>query len=195
MSDIERLRQEVAETESAIDSAVLLINGMSNRIREALMSESAKTELTQLADELDEMSNRLAVAVAQNTTAEDDSDEVGLSTDTVEGESEEPDTISNFIEPEEGDEGADEGESTAGVDGGSETTESGSSMEGESSLSESTEGLPEEQGFSENFPESPEGAEDASDAETGTTDPTESDSSGNNGQPTAYNDSTLYDLP
>lgn len=77
MSDaVESLRNEVSETASAIDSAILLIAGLVNRLGEALMGDSLAEDIEELRNELDGAQNKLATAVAENTAAAEDSDTV-----------------------------------------------------------------------------------------------------------------------
>lgn len=63
---LDRLTTEVNENTAVIDSAVTLINGLAQQIRDAV-DDPAK--LNALADELDAKSNALAAAVAANTPA------------------------------------------------------------------------------------------------------------------------------
>lgn len=106
---VARLQEEVAENQSAIDSAITLINGLVNRLREALMAEDSLDQVSALADELDAGNQRLAAAVAANTLAENDSEEFDVSELDEEdgaGESGEFDTPSDptgSIEPESND--------------------------------------------------------------------------------------------
>lgn len=61
---LEKLQAEVAQTATVIDSAVNLISGLAQQIRE-LKDDPIK--LDALADQLDAKSNALAAAVAANT--------------------------------------------------------------------------------------------------------------------------------
>ncbi len=63
---LDRLTTEVNENTAVIDSAVTLINGLAQQIRDAV-DDPAK--LNALADELDAKSNALAAAVTANTPA------------------------------------------------------------------------------------------------------------------------------
>lgn len=79
VAETDRLRGELEENTSVIDSTILLINGLANRLREALMSTAALEEVNAIADELDANNTRLAAAVAANTLSENDSDEFDVS--------------------------------------------------------------------------------------------------------------------
>ncbi len=89
---VERLSREVEEGTSAVDSAVVFMNGLANRLREALLDGddgALATQISELADQLDANSNRLASAIAANTLAEDDSDVVdsaGLDSADLDGD-------------------------------------------------------------------------------------------------------------
>lgn len=72
---LEELRGEVSETGSAIDSAIVFINGLVNRLGEALMSDDLESQIQDLRDELDAQQAKLATAVAENTAAAEDSDD------------------------------------------------------------------------------------------------------------------------
>ena len=63
-AELDRLTTEVAETKTAIDSALTLIAGLADQIR-ALKDDPAK--LAALADELDAKQAEIAAAVAANT--------------------------------------------------------------------------------------------------------------------------------
>ncbi len=88
---IQRLEQEVQESQSAVDSAILLVNGLANRLREALIADDddsdIASQISELADQLDNNSSRLAAAVAANTLAENDSDEVDVESEDVDFDS------------------------------------------------------------------------------------------------------------
>jgi hypothetical protein len=71
-AELERLRLEVEQQESAIDSAITLINGLSAALRDALVSGDTAA-IAELADRLDASGTKLATAVAANTAADDDS--------------------------------------------------------------------------------------------------------------------------
>lgn len=73
---LEALRGEVTETRSAVDAAVILLNGLSNRLKEALMRPDVSAAIRELRDELDGANKKLATAVAENTGAAEDSDDV-----------------------------------------------------------------------------------------------------------------------
>lgn len=75
MNALENLRQEVEETQSAIDSAIVFIAGLANRLREALMGDTTSEDISELADELDAAQTKLATAIAANTNADEDSDD------------------------------------------------------------------------------------------------------------------------
>lgn len=65
-NELERLRLEVEQTESAVDSAVALISGLSEQIRATAGDRDAANSL---ADRLDSSVNKLGAAVAANTPA------------------------------------------------------------------------------------------------------------------------------
>lgn len=69
---VERLSGEVAEIGTVVDSAVTLIEGLAQQIRDSLGDEEA---LGALADELDAKANALASAVAANTPSQEPDDE------------------------------------------------------------------------------------------------------------------------
>ena len=63
-AELERLTTEVTEIGAVVDSAVALINGLAQQIRDLATDPAA---LNALADELDTKANALAAAVAANT--------------------------------------------------------------------------------------------------------------------------------
>lgn len=63
---LERLKADVAEAKTIEQSAITLLNGLSQQIRDNVGDEDA---LNALADDLDAQNASLADAVAQNTTA------------------------------------------------------------------------------------------------------------------------------
>ena len=67
MSALDNLKREVQENREVLQSAVTLIQGLSQRIRDNVGNEA---ELQALADELDTQSNTLAAAVVENTPAD-----------------------------------------------------------------------------------------------------------------------------
>lgn len=73
-AELERLKTEVAENEEVIGSAVVLIKGLAQQIRD-LKDDPA--ELTALADRLDSKSKELGAAVAENTDSAPEEDEDG----------------------------------------------------------------------------------------------------------------------
>lgn len=64
--DLSRLSAEIAENNSAITSAVTLINQIAQELRDAAGNQDA---VNALADQLDAQSNNLAAAVVANTPA------------------------------------------------------------------------------------------------------------------------------
>jgi peptidoglycan hydrolase CwlO-like protein len=62
--ELERLQTEVSEMSGVVDSAVVLIGGLAQQIRDLAQDPAA---LTAMADELDAKASRLAAAVAANT--------------------------------------------------------------------------------------------------------------------------------
>lgn len=61
---MDNITREVAETKTAIDSAIVLINGIADRIREAGVDA---VKLEALSAELDAKANELGAAVVANT--------------------------------------------------------------------------------------------------------------------------------
>lgn len=61
---MDNITREVAETKGIIESAIVLINGIADRIREAGIDA---VKLEALTSELDADANKLAAAVAANT--------------------------------------------------------------------------------------------------------------------------------
>lgn len=64
--ELERLQTEVTEMSSAVDSAIALIGGLAQQIRD-LVAAGDPAALTALADSLDSKANELAAAVVANT--------------------------------------------------------------------------------------------------------------------------------
>ena len=71
MAEFAELEQEVARNKSVIGSAVALINGIADRVDEAVAANDAgdNTKLAGLSNELRADSQALADAVAANTPA------------------------------------------------------------------------------------------------------------------------------
>ena len=67
-AELDRLTQEVSETKTVMQSAAVLLGGLSDRIRELKTDPAA---LTALADELDGQQAELSAAIAANTPAEE----------------------------------------------------------------------------------------------------------------------------
>lgn len=65
--EIARLTTEVSETKTVAASAVTLIRGIAQQIRDNVANKAA---LTALADDLDASTNELGSAVTENTPAE-----------------------------------------------------------------------------------------------------------------------------
>ena len=78
-AEVARLQEEVSENTSVVDSAIVALSGLANRLREALLAEDSLEQVSALADELDANSQRLAVAIAANTLSENDSEEFDAS--------------------------------------------------------------------------------------------------------------------
>lgn len=139
---LDRLREEVEQTQSAVDSIVIFTAGIANRLREALMGENADAEISALADELDGMQREIATSITANTVAENDSSEFDSS--EVDGDDElyefEPDEPEIAVEPITG-----EAESADGavVEGASVAVAPASDGEssGESNAGSATESL------------------------------------------------------
>src|SRR5574338_504984 len=136
MSDaLERLRTEVAENSSAVESALTLINGLSFRLREALMSEDMESEISALADELDANNVKLATGVAENTAAAEDSDSFYDPTPVGEGFEESEAPVSDTEDPGAGvDEEVEADEEQ--VTGDTESLPSGNVLAGEGAVSD-----------------------------------------------------------
>ncbi len=65
-ASLDRLTTEVAETKSAVDSVLTLVDGLADQIR-ALKDDPAKLE--ELANELDAKQAEIAAKVLENTPA------------------------------------------------------------------------------------------------------------------------------
>lgn len=61
--ELDRLTTEVAETKTAVDSAITLIDGLAQRLRDVANDPAA---ITALADELDAQQAKIAAAVVAN---------------------------------------------------------------------------------------------------------------------------------
>lgn len=66
MADLARLQTEVSENGDAIASAVTLLGGLAQALRDVATDPAA---VTALADSLDAQTNALAAAVVENTPA------------------------------------------------------------------------------------------------------------------------------
>lgn len=66
MASLDRLTAEVAETKTAIDSALTLISGLAEQIRQLSPTQEA---LDKFADDLDAKQQEIAAAVTANTPA------------------------------------------------------------------------------------------------------------------------------
>lgn len=115
MSQLERLRQDIAQNESAVESAVTLINGFISRLREALAGTSVESQVKELADELEASSVKLATAVAEGSAAAEDSDT--FYDPAPVGENHQPEVEAGAAEDSLGSAGP--GPETAGEDDGS----------------------------------------------------------------------------
>lgn len=62
--ELQRLQTEVAEMSGVVDSAIVLINGLAQQIRDLAQDPAA---LNAMADDLDAKANALAAAVVANT--------------------------------------------------------------------------------------------------------------------------------
>lgn len=63
--ELDRLTTEVSETRGAVQSAIVLIQGFSQALKDAIASGDP-AKLTALADDLDQTQTDLAKAVAEN---------------------------------------------------------------------------------------------------------------------------------
>ena len=76
MAALEELKREVEETKTVINSAITLIGGLAQRLRDILTGGGAtEEELQELIDDLDTEQASLAEAIASGTVAEDEPDE------------------------------------------------------------------------------------------------------------------------
>lgn len=76
MAALEELKREVEETKTVINSAITLIGGLAQRLRDILTGGGAtEEELQELIDDLDADQASLAEAIASGTVAEDEPDE------------------------------------------------------------------------------------------------------------------------
>ena len=80
----ERLKTEVTETRTVAASAVALIGGLAERLRE-LADAPTSEEIAALADELDAAQNDLASAITANTPASPGGEDTTTGTDTSAG--------------------------------------------------------------------------------------------------------------
>lgn len=64
-AELDRLTAEVSQTGTVVDSAIALIQGLADQIRQLQTDPAA---LAKLADDLDAKTNALAAAVEANTT-------------------------------------------------------------------------------------------------------------------------------
>lgn len=69
MADLTRLSDEVSENNDAIDSAVTLLEGLSQQLKDAVASDDPAA-VQAIVDQLDAQTQRLADAVVANTPAE-----------------------------------------------------------------------------------------------------------------------------
>lgn len=69
MAELDRLRTEVAETTSVVQSAITLIKGLKAKLDAAIGDPQA---LKALSDELDAKTNELSAAIVENTPAEEE---------------------------------------------------------------------------------------------------------------------------
>lgn len=65
--ELVKLETEVGELTTVVDSAIALIEGISQQIKDAGID---KAKLTELTNSLDSQANKLAAKVAENTEAE-----------------------------------------------------------------------------------------------------------------------------
>src|SRR5215510_6469707 len=62
-AEVDKLRQEVAENNTVISSAVALINGLAEKLKEAANADDTKAAVLELANQLDANTAILAAAV------------------------------------------------------------------------------------------------------------------------------------
>lgn len=65
--ELERLTQEVAETSTAVDSAIVLLGGLKAALDAAIAQLPNTTALNALSDSLDAKQSELAAAIVANT--------------------------------------------------------------------------------------------------------------------------------
>lgn len=70
-NELDRLTTEVSETETVVDSAIALITGIAQQLRDAV-AQNNPAAITALADKLDAKQAELAAAVTANTPAAED---------------------------------------------------------------------------------------------------------------------------
>ena len=69
MAALENLRTEVGETKTVMGSAVTLLDGLNQKLKDAIASGDP-AQIQALSDELDASTNPLAEAITRNTPAE-----------------------------------------------------------------------------------------------------------------------------
>ena len=69
MAALENLRTEVGETKTVMGSAVTLLDGLNQKLKDAIASGDP-AQIQALSDELDASTNQLAEAITRNTPAE-----------------------------------------------------------------------------------------------------------------------------
>jgi hypothetical protein len=143
----ERLRQDVRDIASTVDSSIVFIDGLVQRLRDALTGGNTDADVAGLADELEAAKLKLATAIAANTASEDDSDseepDHGPVDDSETAPSDGSPTVDPSAEPEGGEPvadaeppadagnvgGPDEASQSIAEDGPSFTTTSGNTPE------------------------------------------------------------------
>ena len=68
MADLSNLANEVSENNDVVESAVALLNGLSQQLKDAIASDDPAA-VQAIVDQLDAQNQRLADAVAANTPA------------------------------------------------------------------------------------------------------------------------------
>lgn len=69
-TDLSRITQEVEDTRTVIDSAITLLNGLAQALRDAAAGADVTVEVNALADALDQKQSDLAAAIEANTPAD-----------------------------------------------------------------------------------------------------------------------------
>jgi hypothetical protein len=162
---LDELKAEVQQGNSVVESAVVLIQGLSNRLAAALASATGDdlvAEIQEIRDTLDGEATTLANAVASNTPSEGDSADFPPAASSGLDSTDTPDTSTTPTDETTG-AGSDSAGATTGTDTGEVVTSTqsetgGDSLPGESGLTGSDFG---------DEASSPDSETDASDVDDG----------------------------